>query len=206
MIVCKIVHNLNSLQIYNFAALKYYSMLSVAVFCASSKGNDPIYMRSAYDLGKSMALKNMILVNGGTKLGLMDAVAEGVLENGGIAMGIIVRDIYERGLGNRGFNKMEIVETLSMRKMRMKEVSDAFIVLPGGYGTMDELFEMAALNQTGRQNKPIALFNIKGFYDPLLRQISTMKSEGLMRNPERNGFIVCDEAEDLLDKIATAVA
>lgn len=159
-------------------------------------------MRSTYSLGKALASRNMALVYGGANPGLMGALAEGVLESGGIAIGIIARSIVEKGLEMRGLSKLEVVADLSQRKSRMNAISDAFIALPGGYGTLDELFEVAALNQTGTQKKPIALLNVNHFYDPLVQQLSVMESSGLARNPERNHFIVSDDIDAILDAVS----
>ena len=177
------------------------NMKRIAVFCASSDGNDPVYRQQAYELGKEMARRGIELVYGGAKPGLMGAVADGELDNGGRVLGVITKLIAERGLLKEGLTVTEIVADLSERKKRMNEVADAFIALPGGYGTMDEFFEIAALNQMGTQFKKLGLLNVKGFYSPMKEQLAIMGSEALLRHPERNSVVVCDSINELLDSL-----
>jgi uncharacterized protein (TIGR00730 family) len=177
-------------------------MKRIAVFCASSDGKDPVYRQKAYELGEEMAKRGIELVYGGANPGLMGEVADGVLENGGHVLGVITKLIAGRGLLKEGLTETEVVADLSERKKRMNEVSDAFIALPGGYGTLDEFFEIAALNQMGTQFKKLGLLNVEGFYTPLKQQLELMASEGLLRHPERNSIVFCDSVPELLDELA----
>jgi TIGR00730 family protein len=181
--------------------MEVIKMKRIAVFCASSDGKDPVYRQQAYELGKEMARRGIELVYGGANPGLMGAVADGELDNGGRVLGVITKLIARKGLLKEGLTVTEVVADLSERKKRMNEVADAFIALPGGYGTLDEFFEIAALNQMGTQFKKLGLLNVQGFYSPLEEQLELMASEELLRHPERNSIVVCDSVDELLDSL-----
>ena len=144
---------------------------SICVFCGSSNGLDQRYFKDAYLLGTLLAKKNIQLVYGAGKSGLMGAVADGALSAGGEVFGIVPENLFELQTVHEGLTKLEIVSNIHLRKARMHEASDAFIALPGGFGTLDELFETITWAQIGIHNKPIGLLNTKDFFSPVLELI-----------------------------------
>lgn len=177
------------------------SINSIAVFCASSKGNNPIYMEQAYDLGKQIAHRRKSVVYGGAHVGLMGAVASGALENGGKVYGVLPNFLKQKELECEGLTEMYVVETMHERKAKMNELSDAIIALPGGFGTMEELFEMMTWGQLALHHKPIGLFNINGFYDSMLIFVNKMIENGFVKDEYRQLYVVDSNIESLLDKL-----
>ncbi|HET8809811.1 MAG TPA: TIGR00730 family Rossman fold protein, partial [Flavobacteriaceae bacterium] len=142
---------------------------SIAVFCGSSVGNDPKISEDAYELGKIMAQRKITLIYGGSKLGLMGQVAKGVLENGGKAIGVIPGFLKTKEVAHEGLTELIVTKNMHDRKLKMQELSDGMIALPGGFGTMEEFFEILTWAQLGLHQKPIGLLNSASFYDDLLR-------------------------------------
>lgn len=144
---------------------------SVCVFCGSSTAVDPSYLAVATDVGQLLAVRGVRVVYGGASVGMMGSVANSALESGGVVLGVIPASLDAREIAHRGVTELRVVDTMHTRKKTMADESDAFLALPGGFGTMDELFEITTWRQIDLHQKPIALFNVSGFYDPLIEWI-----------------------------------
>src|SRR5262245_12742237 len=142
-------------------------MRRVCVFCGSSAGNRPEYADAARHLGAALARRGLGLVYGGGHVGLMGVVADAVLRAGGEVIGVIPQALVERELAQAGLTRLEVVDTMHQRKARMADLADAFVALPGGFGTCDELFEILTWSQLGLHARPVGLLNVAGFFDPL---------------------------------------
>ncbi len=175
---------------------------SLAVYCGSSTGADSRFVEMASALGAVMAEREVRLVYGGGGVGLMGAVADAVLAGGGEVMGVIPQFLQDKELGHKGVTEMVVVETMHERKTAMMEYSDAFIALPGGYGTLEELFEVLAWSQLQLHAKPVGVMNVGGYYDGLLTCLDRMVSDGLLRQAERERLIACPSAEGAMDALA----
>lgn len=173
----------------------------LTVFCGSSFGTDSIYEEQAYLLGKRLAHEQIGLVYGGSNTGLMGTVANGVMENGGEAIGVLPHFLKGREIAHEKLSDLILVETMHERKTKMNELSDGVITLPGGYGTLEELFEMMTWAQLGLHQKPVAVLNINGFYDNLLQMIQTMVDKGFVKEINQKMLIVDDQIDSLLNKI-----
>jgi len=171
------------------------------VFCGSNSGNDEIYKTQAALLGQALAKHNIELIYGGTKIGLMGAVADGVLSNGGKVIGVLPHVLESREIAHEQLTELIFVDTMHERKAKMNDLCDAVIALPGGFGTMDELFEMLTWAQIGLHEKPIALLNTNGFYDPFLSLVQTMVDSGFLKKSNQEMIIVSDSIDDLIDKM-----
>jgi uncharacterized protein (TIGR00730 family) len=177
-------------------------MNSVAVFCGSSKGNHPLYVQLANDLGVLLAQRSITLVYGAGNIGLMGAVADGALKNGGHVIGSIPHFIKEKEVCHTGLSELFAVDTMHERKQIMAEKSEGFIILPGGFGTLDELFEILTWKQLKLHAFPIGILNWNGYYDHLIAHIEHMIQEGFVKPQFRKLFIVEKDAATLLDKMA----
>lgn len=173
-------------------------MKRIAVYCGSSSGSDEIFRETAYEVGEVLAQNNIELVYGGAKIGLMGAVADGVLENNGNAIGVLPHFLAEKELQHIRLTEIIFVETMHERKAKMSELSDGFIGLPGGFGTMEELFEMMTWSQLSLHKKPIGILNINGYYDSLIEFIRTMYENGFLQKEYLDLLIVSDHIQDLL--------
>ncbi|PTX43763.1 hypothetical protein C8P64_2296 [Christiangramia gaetbulicola] len=176
---------------------------NLAVFCASSDGNDSEIYETAYEVGKIMAANDIRLVYGGSKLGLMGQVARGVMDNKGKVTGVIPDFLKTKEVVHTSLDKLITTQDMHERKLTMNELSDAFLTLPGGFGTFEELFEIVTWAQLGLHRKPIGLLNIGGFYDDLISMLNTMCSKGLLKKENLDILLVSDNFEDLLDKMRT---
>jgi hypothetical protein len=174
---------------------------SICVFCGSSPGNDPGYAPAARSLGQTLAHDGITLVYGGGRVGLMGVVADGILDAGGEAIGVIPKTLLEREIGHPGLSDLRIVGSMHERKALMSELSDAFIALPGGNGTLEEFFEVLTWAQLGEHAKPCALLNVSGYYDPLLAFFDHMVARGFLSEEHRSIVLVDTEPEPLLEKI-----
>lgn len=177
------------------------NMKNITVYCGANSGNNPIFTEQAFALGKYMAEQGIGLVYGGGNVGLMGAVANGVIQNQGEGVGIIPQFLLDKELGHGGLTELIIVENMHQRKAKMYEMCDAIIALPGGFGTMEELFEMLTWGQLGLHEKPIALLNTMGYYDSLLAFFDDMTKHGLLRPEHRAMVIVDDNIEALIEKM-----
>jgi uncharacterized protein (TIGR00730 family) len=175
---------------------------SVAVFCGSKAGMDPAFMKDAAELGKLIAILGLKLVYGGGKKGLMGAVADAVLKHDGKVMGVIPKVLIEWEQQHEGLHELAIVPDMHTRKKMMYDMSDAAIILPGGYGTLDELFEMLTWNQLKIHDKKIYLLNSGGFYTQLINHFRIMEKEGFLYEDFSDRIIICDNAKELFNRIA----
>ncbi|MBI4405884.1 MAG: TIGR00730 family Rossman fold protein [Deltaproteobacteria bacterium] len=171
---------------------------SVAVFCGSSKGSDPFYVREAVKIGKCLADQKLAIVYGGAVVGLMGQVADAALAAGGRVTGVIPRSLKRKEIEHTGLSKCHVVETMHERKQLMYDLSDVFIFCPGGLGTLDEAFEILTWSQLGLHIKPCGFLNLRGYFDPLVAQLDRMKEEGFLRSEHREKVIVEDNIEQLL--------
>lgn len=176
-------------------------MKKIAVYCGSSSGSDEIFKEKAYELGAVLAQNEIELVYGGAKVGLMGAVANGALDAGGKATGVLPHFLAEKELQHMGLTEMIFVETMHERKAKMNELADGFIGLPGGFGTMEELFEMMTWAQLLLHRKPVGILNIKGYYDSVIELIRTMHRNGFLKEEYLDLLIVSDDIHNLLEQI-----
>jgi len=175
--------------------------MSICVFCGSSVGARPAYAAAAKKLGELMAKRGIGLVFGGGCIGLMGTIADAVLNNGGEAIGVIPDGLMQREIGHRGVTRLHVVETMHQRKALMADLSDAFIAMPGGYGTLEEFAEIVTWSQLGIQIKPCALLNIEGYWDGLLNFVDHAVNEDFVRRENRDLIVVGATPEEVLDKI-----
>ncbi|TDW48910.1 hypothetical protein EV144_103430 [Flavobacterium sp. 270] len=176
-------------------------MKRITVFCGSSFGTEEIYTVQASLLGKTLAKQNIELVYGGANVGLMGAVADGALNEGGKVIGVLPDFLRSKEIAHKGLTELILVESMHERKTKMNDLCDGVIALPGGFGTLEELFEMLTWAQLGLHKKPIAILNINGFYDSLLELLQTMTNKGLLKEANKNMVLVSDTIEDLLQKM-----
>ncbi|GFZ99374.1 TIGR00730 family Rossman fold protein [Dyella caseinilytica] len=172
---------------------------ALCVYCGSSPGKHPEYEESARAFGTAMAHRGIALVYGGGKVGLMGTVADAVLAAGGKVIGVIPRQLVEREVAHAGLTEMHVVETMHQRKTRMYELSDAFVALPGGFGTMDEMFEMLTWAQLGLHKYPCAFLNVRGYYTQLRQMMDHMVNEAFLRTEQRESIWFGDDKEQLFD-------
>jgi uncharacterized protein (TIGR00730 family) len=176
-------------------------MKSVCVFCGSNPGNDPVYADGARAMGREIARRGLILVYGGGAVGLMGIVADAALEAGGEVHGVIPRALREKEVGHHHLTRLEIVDTMHIRKARMAELSDGFIAMPGGIGTFEELFEIWTWGQLGIHSKPLGLLNVAGFYDPLAAFLDGTVEAGFLKQTHRAMAMTDTRPETLLDRM-----
>jgi hypothetical protein len=177
-------------------------MQSILVYCGANPGTKPIYKETAEKLGKVFAENNIRLIYGGGSVGLMGIIADAVLANNGQVTGIIPHFLDRLEVGHKSLPIMHKVETMHERKALMEKLCDGIITLPGGYGSMDELFEILSWSQLGLHQKPVGLLNLNGFYDHLLKQLDVMVEEGFLKAENRNLVIESDNIEDLMEKMS----
>lgn len=176
-------------------------MKSISVFCGSSQGTDEDFEEAARNLGRKLASENIGLVYGGAKVGLMGALANGALEGSGTVTGVLPVFLKAKEIAHDGLTEMILVETLHERKTRMNELSDGVIALPGGFGTLEEYFEMLTWGQLGLHEKPMGILNINGYYDQLISFLDSMVSKGLLKDSNRKMVLTSDDIDDLLAKM-----
>lgn len=176
-------------------------MKRITVFCGSSFGTEAIYTEQATLLGETFAKENIELVYGGAYVGLMGAVADGVLNNGGKAIGVLPNFLRSKEIAHLGLTELILVESMHERKTKMNDLCDGVIALPGGFGTLEELFEMLTWAQLGLHKKPIAILNINGFYNSLIELTKTMVEKGLLKEANQKMLLVSDNIPDLLHQM-----
>jgi uncharacterized protein (TIGR00730 family) len=179
-----------------------HSPTSICVYCGSSPGALPVYREAAVALGAAIAARGIALIYGGGRVGLMGAVADSALAAGGRVTGVIPRALLERELGHGGVTELLVVRDMHERKQRMASLADAFIALPGGWGTLEELTEMITWNQLGLQTKPIGLLNIAAYYDHFLVFAEQMIEQQFVRPEQRNLLRVASTVESMLDQLS----
>ncbi|MDR2282033.1 MAG: TIGR00730 family Rossman fold protein [Sphingobacterium sp.] len=170
----------------------------ITVFCGSSAGKEQQFETEAYRLGTCLANRNIELVYGGAVVGLMGAVANGVMKNGGKAIGVLPHFLRQKEIAHHELTELIIVDTMHERKTKMNELSDGVIALPGGFGTLEELFEMLTWAQLGLHKKPIAILNIDGFYNELLSFLENMIDKGFLKPTYREMLLVHHDIDNLL--------
>jgi len=176
---------------------------SLCVYCGSSPGADPAYAEAAAALGALVARRGMALVYGGGHVGLMGVVAEAALAEGGEVHGVITRALQEREVAHHELTSLTVVETMHERKAAMADRADAFAMLPGGFGTLDEFFEVVTWTQLGVHAKPCGLLDVSGFFTPLLALIDHATQERFIRPEHRASVVVDTDPAALLDRLAT---
>ena len=176
-------------------------MKNICVFCGSSLGSDTIFRESAEELGALIAKHNFRLVYGGGNIGLMGAIADSVLDNGGQVIGVIPDFLLKREVGHTNLTELIITESMHERKLKMAELADAFIAMPGGYGTLEELAEITTWVQLELMKKPIGVLNVNGFYDHLFEQINYMKHKGFIGASSNEELIFQSSSSELLNEI-----
>lgn len=177
-------------------------MRRIAVYCGSSPGNRPRYADAAFAFGEFLAERGIGVVYGGGRVGLMGRVADGALSRGGEVIGVIPEKLRALELAHHGCTQLEIVDGMHPRKLRMAELADGFVALPGGYGTLDELFEVVTWTQLRYHVKPVGLLDVEGFWQPLVASIDHAVAEGFIREVHR-GLIACEsDPQALLDAMS----
>jgi uncharacterized protein (TIGR00730 family) len=175
---------------------------SVAVYCGSSLGSDPAFAGAARSLGRMLAQRQIRLVYGGGQVGLMGAVADAVLENGGQVHGVITKALLAKEVGHRGLTELVVVGSMHERKAAMADAADAFIMLPGGFGTFDEFFEVLTWTQLGIHAKPCGILDVAGYFGPLRTLLDGAVAAGFVRPAHRDMIIVDDDPGALLGQLA----
>ena len=178
------------------------SLKSVCVFCGASPGARPIYQEAAKALGRSLAERGLALVYGGGAVGLMGTVADAALAAGGEVIGIIPQSLERAEIGHKGLTRLEVVDGMHARKARMAELADAFIALPGGLGTLEELFEVWTWGQLGYHAKPLGLLEVDGFYGRLNEFLDHLVAERFVREPHRAMLQISESPAELLERLA----
>lgn len=172
-------------------------MKRICVFCGSNNGSNPAYAEAAHTLGAAMASRGIGLVYGGGKVGLMGTVADAVMSGGGEAIGVIPEALFAREVGHTGLTELHVVGTMHERKALMASLCDAFITMPGGFGTMEEFFEVLTWAQLGLHAKPCGLLNVAGYFDPLLDLFAQFVEQRFARREHLN-FVVAESDPGLL--------
>ena len=178
-------------------------MKRICVFCGSANGNRASYIAAAQQVGATLAAQGVGLVYGGGRVGLMGVVADAVLQNGGEAIGVIPTALYQKEVGHAGLTQLHVVNNLHERKAMMAELSDAFLALPGGFGTLEEFAEILTWAQLGLHRKPFGLLNVEGFYEPLLALFDHMVSEGFAKASHRALILSSDEPAAIIEQLVT---
>lgn len=177
------------------------SIQNVAVFCASANGSDPVYCAAAAELGRALATRNIGLVYGGSNVGLMQAVAEAALAAGGRVIGVIPNVLVDLEVAHYGLTELHVTDTMHTRKAMIGERSDAYIALPGGFGTFEEMFEALAWQTLKLHAKPIVLLNINGFYDQLLAFLDHCVDQGMLKPKNREIILVAGTVDEALARL-----
>ena len=179
-------------------------MEKLCVFCGSSTGNDPIYKNEAVKLANLLVRNGITLIYGGGSVGIMGILADHMLSVGGQVTGVIPQFLYDWEVGHDGVTELIIVDSMHSRKQRMAEISDGFMALPGGFGTLEEMAEILTWNQLKLINKPVGILNINGFFDPLLRMLDNMVQHGFLKQDNRDLLHDDTDPEKLLTKLKSA--
>nr|WP_255309209.1 TIGR00730 family Rossman fold protein [Gilliamella apicola] len=178
----------------------------MCVFCGANDGSHFEYRTQAELLGKTLAEQNRRLIYGGGNKGLMGVIANAVLEHGGEVIGIIPKRLVEAETAHHGITRLEIVDNMHQRKARLAELADSFIAMPGGTGTLEEIFEVWTAMQIGYHEKPVALFDVMGFWQPMLNFLQHAVDEGFIRDSFYQTLIVSENSQSLLQKIDNFIA
>jgi uncharacterized protein (TIGR00730 family) len=176
-------------------------MKAISVFCGSNFNGNPVLLKAVHDLADVMVEKKISLVFGGGRVGVMGLIADAVLERGGIAIGVIPKFLMDKEVGHTGLTDLIITENMHQRKQKMADLSDGVITLPGGFGTMEEFFEVLTWLQLGIHGNPIGLLNVDGFYNPLLMQIDLMVENKFLKPLNRDLVIAENEPKILIERM-----
>jgi uncharacterized protein (TIGR00730 family) len=177
-------------------------MKSICVYCGSNSGRVPAFTAAADSLGKLLAERRIKLVYGGGQVGLMGTLADAVLEAGGEVEGVIPEFLALKEIAHMSLSRLHVVKSMHARKAMMESLSEGFIAMPGGIGTMEELFEIWTWGQLGQHRNPVGLLNVDGYYDALVAFLDTMTEQGFLTPEHRSALLVSDDAEALLDMFA----
>ncbi len=175
--------------------------MNICVFCGSGTGSNPVYAKAAQGLGNILVAQQHTLIYGGGNIGLMGIMADAVLEKGGRVIGIIPEFLMQKEVGHTNLTKLEIVGSMHERKKRMADLSDAFIAMPGGWGTLDETAEILTWKQLGLIHQPIGILNVNGFFDTLLRQMTVMVEEEFLKLENFNSIKVSSDPTQLVSQL-----
>lgn len=175
-----------------------YKMNKVAVFCGSRQGINPLYIQVAEELGKVLAANQLELVYGGSSIGLMGAVANAVLQSGGKVLGIIPTFLSDREISHQHVTELKVVHSMHERKALIYDSSDAFIIMPGGIGTLDEFFEIFTWHAIGQHSKPIGILNVHHYYDPLLKLLDHMVEQEFLSKATKDALYAEENPEKLI--------
>mgnify|MGYP005620093051 CR=1 FL=1 len=178
-------------------------MKKIVVFCGSSLGFNPLYKEAAIELGNYFAKNKICLVYGGGKIGMMGVLADTILSHKGDVIGVIPKLLEKEEVIHAGVEEMIVCKKMSDRKVIMSKLIDGYITLPGGFGTLDELFEALTLNQLQIEQKPVGLLNINGFFDPILLQLDRMVEEGYLKQENREMLLIGTSVSELMQKMNT---
>ncbi|QOI96731.1 MAG: TIGR00730 family Rossman fold protein [Flammeovirgaceae bacterium] len=176
--------------------------MNIAVFCGSATGKNSVYADAARELGVLLAQRNHTLVYGGGNIGLMGILADAVLNHHGKVIGVIPGFLFAKEVGHTGLSHLEIVGSMHERKQRMADLAHAFVMMPGGWGTLDETAEILTWRQLGLINLPVGILNINSFYNPLIAQMQRMTDEGFLKPVYLNSVIIEDSPAALLDRLS----
>jgi len=180
--------------------------ISVAVYCGSRFGDRPVYTDAARDLGRLVAERGGSVVYGGGRVGLMGAVADAALAAGGRVVGVIPQALMDLEVGHSGLTELHVVQNMHQRKQLMAERADAFVAMPGGIGTLEEIYEVWSWQQLGYHDKPVALLNVDGYYDALLEFMRISHERGFVSALQYHALLVDDDPARLLDRLGEAAA
>lgn len=175
--------------------------MRIAIYCGANGGNDPLYRTAAAALAAFLATEDIGLVYGGGNVGLMGTIANAALEAGGEVIGVIPQSLMDKELGHGGVTELHVVRSMHERKQRMVDLSDGFIALPGGFGTLDELFETLTWLQLSFHAKPVGMLNVNGFFDGLLEFLNHMTAQGFLKQEHRDCVLVSADPADLLTQM-----
>lgn len=181
------------------------AQIKICVFCGAKFGNNPIYQQSAIMLADAISSLGATLVYGGANVGIMNVLANQVLLRGAQVIGVIPQSLANREIAHQALTKLHVVNSMQERKQLLIDISDAFILFPGSVGSLDEFFEVYTLSKLGYLNKPLAILNVDGYYDPLIKQMDCFVQAGFEQQHIRNKLIITDSVDDLLDAISAAV-
>lgn len=176
-------------------------MKSIVVFCGSADGYNEAYRETAYETGRVLALKRIRVIYGGAKVGLMGAVADGALQEGGQVVGVIPGFLKTKEVAHEGLSELITVSTMHERKLKMNELCDGVITLPGGWGTMEEMFEMITWGMLWLHRKPVGILNVNGYYDALIALCDSMVQEGFLKEQFKDTLLVSTDISDLLHQM-----
>lgn len=180
-------------------------MRSICVFCGANFNGDPILKQSVEQLAQTMVAKDITLIFGGGKVGVMGLLADAVLRAGGKAVGVIPKFLMDKEVGHTGITELHVVDNMHQRKQMMADLCDGFIMLPGGFGTLEEFFEVLTWLQLGLHSNPIGILNVNGFYDPILKQMDVMIENRFLKQTNRDLVLTSTDAAELIHQMENIV-